>query len=269
MNALTQTRTRSPLATFTNVEVFDQLWRGAQALSSSQLVPATFRDKPQDCFIALHMASRLGCDPLLLLQNMYIVHGTPAFSAKFAIAQANQSGAFKGRIRFRPEGKGEALSVTAYATLADTGETVEATVDMAMAKAEGWTKNPKYKSMPEHMLTYRAATFLVRRYCPEALLGLPTADEAEDIHVTATVVPDKPVSDLNALLEQSAEPEKVAELAAPEQKTVDVMWDQEWAISTLKGAQDVETIDDILDTCPAELREDLAPHAEAARERLG
>ena len=64
------------------------------------------------------------------------------------IAMANQSGVFDGNIMFRTIGTGEKMAVTAYAKNAQSGEEVSSTVSMAMAKAETWTKNPKYKTMP-------------------------------------------------------------------------------------------------------------------------
>jgi hypothetical protein len=89
---------------------------------------------------------------------------------------------FKGRINWRVEHRGtDKLAVTAFAHLADSGEEVSFTCDLPMAKAEGWTKNPKYNSMPEVMLRYRSAAFLVRFYAPDVMLGYHTADEWEDV----------------------------------------------------------------------------------------
>jgi hypothetical protein len=55
-----------------------------------------------------------------------------------------------------------------------------------MAKAEGWIdKNgSKWKTMPEQMLMYRAATFFCRVFCPEVLAGVQTSDEITDIGYT-------------------------------------------------------------------------------------
>lgn len=57
------------------------------------------------------------------------------------------------------------------------------TVDMQMAKDEGWlTKNgSKWKTMPALMLRYRAASFFSSLNCPELTLGLYTKEEAETI----------------------------------------------------------------------------------------
>ena len=51
---------------------------------------------------------------------------------------------------------------------------------MAMAKADGWTKNAKYRSIPEQMLRYRSATWLIRLYCPEVTCGMQSTDELKD-----------------------------------------------------------------------------------------
>jgi hypothetical protein len=50
---------------------------------------------------------------------------------------------------------------------------------MAMAEAEGWTKNPKYRTMPDQMLRYRSATMLIRLFAPEVMMGLPVAEEID------------------------------------------------------------------------------------------
>ncbi len=52
-----------------------------------------------------------------------------------------------------------------------------------MAEAEGWSKKSgsKWKTMPELMLSYRAATFFGRMYCPDLLMGMQTQDELQDI----------------------------------------------------------------------------------------
>jgi hypothetical protein len=155
----------------------------ASLLSKATFIPKDFQNKPSDCLIALMMASKLNVDIFTLMGELYVVHGKPAMSAKFLIAQANRSGVFQGQIKFKSCGAGDDLVVTAYATLQD-GSTAEAKASMNMAKMEGWaSKNAKYKSMPEHMLEYRAATFLVRKYCPEVTMGLATKEEVEDVIV--------------------------------------------------------------------------------------
>ena len=187
-----------------------ELWNFASALSRSTIIPKAFQGQPANCFVALDMANRLGASPMEIMQNIYVVHGTPGFSAKYAIGMANKSGVFKGPICFEQAGTGDNLSVTAYAIVRETDQRVEFTCDMAMARAEKWTSNPKYKTMPHLMLRYRAATLLIRTSCPEVLLGMHTADELEDVRYAraAPAMMDDPIAKLNATIEESEEPKE-------------------------------------------------------------
>ena len=48
------------------------------------------------------------------------------------------------------------------------------------------------KSMPEHLLKYRAATFFGRQYVADLLLGIQTEDEIVDIEPVNVTVPNTP-----------------------------------------------------------------------------
>lgn len=162
--------------------VFALAQREAKALSESALVPDTFRGNVANCLIALNLAKRTGFDPLMTMQNLYIVHGRPAFSASFLIACVNACGRFTP-LRYRLEGEGDSRSCVAYCTDRETGEEIEGPpVTMAMVKAEGWhAKNgSKWKTMPELMFRYRAAAFFARTTAPEIAMGMMTAEEIED-----------------------------------------------------------------------------------------
>jgi hypothetical protein len=158
---------------------FEHSQRVAKMFAASELVPPHLRGKMADCLIAYAIAKRTREEPLVVLQNIYFVSGRAGWSATYMIAKANRSGVFARRINWRVEGEGKNLRVTAFATLADSGEPVEATASMAMAEAEGWTKNPKYRTMPDQMLRYRSATMLIRLFAPEVMMGLPVAEELD------------------------------------------------------------------------------------------
>jgi len=163
---------------------FDHIQKVGVMLAKSQLIPTIFQNHPEDCAIAAAMAIRLRADPLLVLQNLFIIKGTPGFSAKFAIGLANTRGPFDGPIVFRTQGEGRELVVGAFGVLKRDGKEVFKTASMAMAEAEGWTSNKKYKSMPEQMLSYRAAMMLIRAYCPEVLMGMTSAAEENEFDGT-------------------------------------------------------------------------------------
>lgn len=154
--------------------------RIGQAFAASTLVPEAYRGNVANCIVALEMANRMGASPLMVMQNLYIVHGNPGWSSKFLIACFNQSGRFTA---LRYEWNAERTTCRAWATEKSTGERlVGPTVSVAMAKEEGWsTKNgSKWKTMPELMLMYRSAAFMIRTYAPELSMGLQSEDELLD-----------------------------------------------------------------------------------------
>jgi hypothetical protein len=209
----TTTSTSSELAFMHDGAALEHLWRLSKYFAASKMVPPHFQQKPEDCMVALMMASQLDVNPVLALQNLQVISGRPGFSASFAIGLANQRGPFAGPITWSSKGQGDSLEVTAQATIRATGEVVTAMVSMAMAKAEGWVKNPKYRSIPEQMLRYRSATWLIRLHCPEVLMGLSSSEELEDIRqVSVKEEPAQPaaagggdvVAELNAQIKTRA-----------------------------------------------------------------
>lgn len=155
--------------------------RIAKGFASSDLVPATYKNNVANCIVALEMANRMGASPLMVMQNLYVVHGNPGWSSKFLIASFNQCGRFTA---IRYEWSADKSECTAWATEKSTGERITGPkVTLEMAKAEQWsTKNgSKWKTMPDLMLMYRAAAFLIRTYAPEISMGLMTAEEVEDV----------------------------------------------------------------------------------------
>ena len=93
---------------------------------------------------------------------------------------------FDSGIRYRVEGEGNELRVTAYTNLKKNDEEISYTIGMKEAQAENWTKNPKYRTLPELMLRYRAATLLIRTHAPEVLNGMHMVEEYEDIAASKT-----------------------------------------------------------------------------------
>ncbi len=187
------------------VKTLNGLWRLAQIYATSQMVPDHFRGNVPDCAIAIQMALRCHIEPVMLLQNCYIVHGKPGIEAKLAIAMCNAAKVFSGRISWRLEGEGEGRTCCAFAADADTGEVCEQTVTFAMAKAEGWVSKAgsKWKTMPDLMLQYRSAMFLIRLYCPEVLMGMQSREELDDDIAPRDVLTDAaPVQSLDDLTDR-------------------------------------------------------------------
>jgi hypothetical protein len=211
LTTTTPATTPGALAFMHDGAAFEHLWRVAKAFSMSGMVPGHFQGKPESCMVALMYADQLGEHPMVMFQEVTVINGRPGTSARFAIARANKSGLLAGPITWTEKGQGDALEVTASATLRETGELIQAKVTMKEAAADGWTRNSKYKSIPGQMLRWRAATRLINLYMPEVLFGLGVKDEIEAVSVrNITPAPvGNVVAQLNEQIQATVEPVSV------------------------------------------------------------
>lgn len=186
MDALAVTTSAPVQVGLLNADAYNLAKKIALDLSVSDLIPARYQQKPANCLIALNMANRIGADPLMVMQNLYVVHGTPAWSAQFLIAAFNSTPGFsKLRYEFKGQEGTDEWSCRAWAIEKATEARLDgAWVSIGIAKEEGWsTKNgSKWKTMPQQMLMYRAAAWFVRAYAPEIAMGLQTSEEVADTY---------------------------------------------------------------------------------------
>jgi hypothetical protein len=135
--------------------------------------------------VAINMANRMNADPLMVMQNLYVVYGKPSFSSQFLISTFNTLREFS-RIKFEYNNEtGDKYGCRAYATELSTGDKLFGSwVTMALAKAEGWyaKSGSKWQTMPDQMMMYRAASFFIRVYAPEISMGMQTREEILDTY---------------------------------------------------------------------------------------
>lgn len=167
---------------FQNSEMFEHVQRVAKMFSDSDLAPKNYKGKVGNCIIALEMANRMGASPIMVMQNLDIIMGNPAWRSKFLIASLNASGKFSP-LRYEEDGKDGGRTRAWALDKANNEKVFGAWVSMNMAKAEGWIDKPgsKWKTMPELMLRYRAASFFTNQFAPEISMGLATVDEVQDV----------------------------------------------------------------------------------------
>lgn len=197
------------------VKQFEVMQRMAQMYTQSTIVPEAYKGNVGNCVIALDMAMRMNINPLMVMQNLYIVKGNPSWSSKFLIATINMSGKYSA-LRYRKRNLGKVgkvnynetvwdavnkrntlvvkefdgtaidnIECVAYATELASGEVLESDpITIETAIKEGWyiKSGSKWVTMPSLMLTYRAAAFWQRMYCPEISMGFLTKEEADDVH---------------------------------------------------------------------------------------
>ena len=169
----------------TNSQGFELAQRAGKMLSTSTLVPKEYQGNLSNCIIALNMASRMGADPLMVMQNLVIVYGKPSWSSKFLIATVNTCGRFSAlRFEYFGENGTDEWGCRAWAIEKSTGEKlVGPDITIALSKAEGWygKSGSKWKTIPQKMLMYRSGGWWCDVYAPELSMGLRTDDENYDI----------------------------------------------------------------------------------------
>ena len=209
------------LGIFGTSDNFIMAMQMAKALSESTIVPQTYQKNPSNCLIAIEQAQRMNISPLMVMQNLYPIQGKPSWSSKFLIASINASRKFDMELQYDETKDKDGKPYSCVAWTMKNGRRIEGMeVNMQMAKDEGWlSKNgSKWKTMPQLMLRYRAASFFSSLNCPELTMGIYTKEEIEDNDFN-----EYPMEDLQAQVQkdiaenansQEFEPEEVTESAA-------------------------------------------------------
>lgn len=183
-NTLKAIKTDFSLGIFGTSDNFTMATQMAKALASSTIVPKEYQGNVANGLIAIEIAQRLQTSPLMVMQNLNVIQGRPSWSAQFLIAMVNGSGKYDMELQFdeKQDKDGKPYSCQCW-TEKNSRKVTGITVDMNMAAAEGWLQKngSKWKTMPQVMLRYRAASFFARINCPELTLGYYTKDEAYEI----------------------------------------------------------------------------------------
>lgn len=198
-----------PVNPFESKQALNDYFQMAKVLSQSTMVPQPYQGNASNCLIALEQAARMNCSPLMVMQQLHVVKGKPSWSGQACSMIVNGCGLFE-HVKLNYVGERGKDSYGAYVSAIkkeDGSEVIGTTVDMAMAKSEGWTTNPKWKSMPEQMLGYRAYAFFARLHCPNALSGFSTEGEIEDIEANRNM--SKPAVKMTELLTQAKKDREV------------------------------------------------------------
>ena len=215
------------LGIFGTSDNFIMAMQMAKALAESTIVPQTYQNNPSNCLIAIEQAQRMNISPLMVMQNLYPIQGRPSWSSKFLIASINASHKFDIELQYDETKDKDGKPYSCVAWTMKNGRRVEGMeVNMQMAKDEGWLgKNgSKWKTMPQLMLRYRAASFFSSLNCPELTMGIYTKEEIEDGDFK-----EYPIGDMKAQVEEeianNANQIEFSEVVEPqtEQATPDFM----------------------------------------------
>jgi hypothetical protein len=159
----------------------------ANMLSGSQMVPKCYQNRPQDTLVAMMMGSELGLNPIQALQNIAVINGKPAIYGDALLALVQNHPKFGGH-----EESFDEQTMTATCMVWRKGEQKAHTVTFSRADAEMaklWGKQGPWQQYPKRMLMWRARGYALRDKFADALGGLITVEEAQDIPTEREVNP--------------------------------------------------------------------------------
>lgn len=173
---------------------FENAQRIGKVLCQSQIIPQSYQNNLPNVIVALEIAARNKLSPIVVMQNLNVIKGRPTWSSKYIIAALTTARVDNLHYELAEDGTitvsgfgGKTmiknLMCRAIANDKRTGEErVGPWVSMKMAVDEDWygKDGSKWKTMPEMMIRYRAATFFASIYYPELSIGIEEEDSAPE-----------------------------------------------------------------------------------------
>ena len=149
-------------------------------LASSTMVPRDFQGKPGNVLVAIQWGREVGLGPLQALQNIAVINGRPSIWGDAALALVRGHPDCLS-VQEGVEGEGEARQ--GWCEVTRRGEQPQRrTFSVTDAKRAGLLNKPgPWTQYPDRMLQLRARGFAIRDVFPDALRGVMTREEAEDM----------------------------------------------------------------------------------------
>lgn len=193
--------TRSSFAPTNIVEAMEF----SKMLAASNFVPKDFQGKPGDILVAMQWGLEIGLAPLQALQNIAVINGRPTIwgDAALGIVQAHHE-----YMKHEEGVRGEGDAMVGWHTITRRGHqphTVEFSV--ADAKKAGlWGKTGPWTTYPKRMLKLRARGWAIRDKFADALKGIITREEAQDMSTAIDATPAQPIiAEITISMEQAME----------------------------------------------------------------
>lgn len=162
------------------LQSFDDAFRFAKMVASSDFAPKDFKGKPESCMLAIQHGSEVGLSPMQSLQSIAVINGRPTIwgDAALALVQASPVCEY---VYETTEGDGDNMVATCQAKRRGYERPTTVTFSVADAKRAGLHgKSGPWAQYPKRMLQLRARGFALRDAFPDVLKGLVTAEEAFD-----------------------------------------------------------------------------------------
>lgn len=175
-----------------SIDSMESLFRFSDAVHQSGLAPTSLKN-PQAIMIAIEMGLEVGLPPMAALQNIAVVNGRPTIWGDAQLGIVRSTGELEEFSEWY-EIAGQKTNrnptqftddVTSVCRVKRFGfDAQECAFSVADAKRAGlWGKAGPWTQYPARMLRYRSRSFALRDNFGDALRGLLTKEEVDDLEV--------------------------------------------------------------------------------------
>lgn len=169
----------------------DEACKYADMLSKSSFVPKDFKGKPGDILVAVQMGAEMGLPPIQALQNIASINGRPTVWGDAALAICQNHPKYESIEESLEDNKtGNTKAICIVKRKGEEPYRVTFSVEDAK-KAGLWGRQGPWSTYPKRMLQMRARGFAIRDKFPDALKGMITREEAEDMPREMKVVKEE------------------------------------------------------------------------------
>lgn len=179
----------------------------SEMLAGSAMVPKNFQGKAADIMVAVQWGSEVGLAPMAALHNIAVINGKPSIYGDAALALVTGHPQYAGHKEWI-EGHEAFCQIFRMVH----GEKIETTRSFSMddAKRAGLANKPgPWKQYPKRMLAMRARGFAIRDAFPDALKGVITIEEAQDVpkeEGMVDITPANPLDEQFGAIEEKSTP---------------------------------------------------------------
>ena len=174
-------------------QTFEEGYRLAQLMASTQLVPKDFQGKPAEVLVAIELGMEVGLAPMQALQSIAVINGRPSIWGDGFLALIMSARPYKDHEEFyevdgeRRDGltaedfKKPTTAAVCTFWRHDKAKPVTSRFTVAQAAKAGLIgKQGPWTTYPDRMLKMRARSWAGRDCFPDILRGIRTAEEAFD-----------------------------------------------------------------------------------------
>lgn len=168
---------------------FEHSFRIANMMAKSEMVPKSYKDKPQDILLAMEYGIALGLAPLAAVQNIAVINGKPSLYGDSILAVCSAHPEFEN-IDESPILEGDKVVGYRCCVKRKGRSPVTQVFTIKDATEAGlWGRQGPWRQYSSRMLQMRARAFALRDCFADALGGMRVIEEVQDYRELKDITP--------------------------------------------------------------------------------